>query len=123
MAVRIEGNWESWLEFFLRGVAETADEATSTATAIVRLKESHRQILQQGGLGPNHLKLLDLLFLRPLVNVSLVQARLDISDVTASRLINSLVSLGLVEEITGRKRNRIFRYNDYWRLFQPDNAP
>jgi Fic family protein len=122
MAVRIDGNWESWLEFFLRGVAETAEEATSTAAAIVRLKESHRQILQQGGLGPNHFKLLDLLFMRPLVNVSLVQDRLDISDVTATRLINSLVSLGLIEEITGRKRNRIFRYNDYWRLFQPDEA-
>ena len=70
MAVRQDGNWEGWLRFFLRGVAETAEEATATTEAIVHLQEEHRVLLQDEGLGLNGLKLLDLLFQRPLVNVN-----------------------------------------------------
>ncbi len=53
MAVRQEGDWEGWLQFFLRGVAETAEEATDTARAIVSLREDHQQLVYAGGLGTN----------------------------------------------------------------------
>lgn len=49
MAVRQDGNWEGWLRFFLRGVAETAEEATATTEAIVHLQEEHRVLLQDEG--------------------------------------------------------------------------
>ena len=121
MAVRTDGNWEAWLEFFLRGVAETAEEAAQTAAAIIHLKEAHRQLLHESRLGPNHQRLLDLLFLRPLVNVSLVEEKLGVTDVTANRAISALVNVGILEEITGRPRNRVFRYFDYWKLFLDSN--
>ena len=118
MAVRNEGDWEGWLRFFLRGVAETAEEATETARTIIGLQEAHRARIQERGLGMNELRLLDLLYQRPLVNAGLVSERLGVNDVTANRLIQRLIGLELMDEITGRQRNRVYRYTPYWRLFQ-----
>ena len=73
MAVREAGDWEGWLRFFLRGLAETAAEATITARAIVQLQGEHRLLIQEQGLGVNGLRLLDLLFQRPLANIKLVE--------------------------------------------------
>jgi Fic family protein len=66
MSVRDDGNWEGWLKFFLRGVEETAKEATRTAKAMLHLRETHRALVDQHSLGQNSLRLLDLLFERPL---------------------------------------------------------
>ena len=117
-AIREDGNWGGWLRFFLRGVAETAEEATTTAEAIVGLREEHREFLQNEGLGLNGLRLLDLLFRRPLINVNLVKDRLDVAFRTANDLVDRLVTLELLEEITGGQRNRVFRYTPYWRLLE-----
>jgi len=122
-AVHDEGDWEGWLRFFLRGVAETAEEAIATARAIVGLREQHRQLLLDHGFGHNELRVLDLLLRRPLVNVRLVQDELGIVDMTASRLIERVVRLGLLNEITGRRRNRVFRYGPYWELFREPEPP
>ncbi|MGI8975727.1 MAG: Fic family protein [Thermomicrobiales bacterium] len=121
MAVRQEGDWEGWLQFFLRGVAETAEEATDTARAIVHLREEHYGLLRNRGAGANEVRLLDLLFQRPLVNVALVRQLLGVTNVTATRLVDQLAGDGLLDEITGKKRNRVFRYTPYWRLFQDEN--
>ena len=117
MAVRNDGNWESWIDFFLQGVAETAEEATMVATRIVKMKEDHRLLLQDRGYPANAQKLLDLLYQRPLVNARLVSSILPITEVTATNAINNLVSENLLVEITGRTRNRVFRYEPYWKLF------
>lgn len=118
MAVRTDGNWEAWTTFFLRGIAETAEEATTAAEQIVRLQDEHRTLIQEAGLGMNGLRMLDLLFQRPLFNVNLVRDRLDVAYNTASRLIEQAVALGIVEEATGARRFRIFRYTPYWLLLE-----
>lgn len=120
MAIRNSGDWESWLRFFLTGVAQTAEEATSTARAILELREEHRHRIQEQTTGVNGLRLLDVLFERPLVHVNLVKDRLGISFVTANRLVEQLEGLCVVEEITGRKRDRIFSYAPYVALFQDE---
>ncbi len=120
MAVRDDGNWEGWLRFFLRGVAETAEEATFNARAIVRMREEHRARIQGHGHGANEHRLLDLLFQRPLVNIALVATHLDVTGVTASRIVEHLTAIGLLDEISGRQRNRVYRYTPYWRVFQND---
>jgi Fic family protein len=119
MAVREEGDWEGWLTFFLRGVAETSADATKTAKQIVSLRESHRARIQEA-LSPNGLRLLDLLFRRPMVNIALIQERLTLSFVTAAKMIEGLAELGIVEEITGARRNRVYRYSPYLALFADD---
>lgn len=121
MAVRQEGDWEGWLQFFLSGVAETAEEATNTARAIVSLREDHQQLVYASGLGTNGALLLDFLCRRPLVNSALIADQLGINFTTANRLIGHFERTGLLDEITGRKRNRVFGYTPYWRLFQDEN--
>jgi Fic family protein len=117
MAVRNDGDWESWIRFFLTGVAETAAEATGTARTIVQLRDAHRARVQDDGLGLNGLRLVDLLFERPLVNVNLVKTTLDVSFVTANKLVERFAVVGLVDEVTGGRRNRVFRYTPYLSLF------
>ncbi len=119
-AIREEGEWEDWLRFFLVGVSETAEEATATAGAIMLLRDDHRRVVQEANLGVHGLRLADLLFESPLVNVNFVKAELDVSFVTANRLIERFTEVGILVEVTGRRRNRLFRYAPYLALFTDD---
>jgi Fic family protein len=121
-AIREHGDWEGWLRYFLRGVAETAEGAAATARSIVQLRETHRSLIQEEGLGMHGLRLLDLLFHSPVVNVRFVQRRLDIAYVTANKMLSRLESLGIVEETTGGERSRRFRYSPYMRLFESQDT-
>jgi Fic family protein len=127
-AIHQSGDWEGWLTFFLRGVAETADEASRTASRILDLREEHRALVPRG-LGANGPRLLDLLFERPLLNVNLVKEVLGVSYFTANKLVDHFEQLGLLEETTGWQRNRRYRYAPYLALFEeqggdePDGAP
>jgi Fic family protein len=116
-AVRRRGDWEGWLKFFLRGVAQTAAEATTTAQRIFELREQHRAQVLHEQLGPNALKLLALLFASPIVNVNFVSSGIGVTFATANKLIGRFEDLGLVREITGQRRSRRFRYEPYLRLF------
>lgn len=118
MAVRVSGDWEGWLRFFLDGVAATADEATIKVHAIIQMREAHRALIQGHGAGIRELSLLDFLFQRPLVNVGLIVDTMNVAPMTANRMLGRLVDLGLIDEITGWQRNRVFRYTPYWELFQ-----
>ncbi|SRR5713226_5815039 len=118
MAVREGGDWEGWLRFFLRGTAEAAEEATGTAVAIVNMREKHRSLVQEKGLSTRGLRLLDLLFQRPILDVNLVKQNLEVTFVTAGRLVDQLRAMRLLKETTGQKRNRRYRYEPYLALFQ-----
>jgi Fic family protein len=123
MAVRHEGDWESWLTFFVRGIAETAEEATQNARAIVAMRERQRGRLLETAASTNALRLLDLLYQQPLVDVNLVSHELDVSFATANKLVDQLEQLTFVREITGRKRDRLFRFQPYLELFEGDERP
>ncbi|HEU4598878.1 MAG TPA: Fic family protein [Solirubrobacterales bacterium] len=116
MAVRLEGDWEGWIRFFLRGVIQTAQEATETAEKLFELRELHRKTILDN-LGQNGLLLLSHLFQRPLVNINLVASMLGSTFPTASRLVGGFEDLGLLREITGQKRSRVYRYEPYLALF------
>ncbi len=119
-AIREDGDWEGWLLFFLTGVQETAEEAVGTARAIVELRERHQSRAADVA-GVNGVKSLDVLFQRPLVNVNLLADALDVTFATANRVIDALQAAGMVVEVTGGRRNRVFRYTPYLDLFsEPD---
>jgi Fic family protein len=119
-ATRNDGNWEGWLKFFLRGVFQVSQAATDTARAILDLREAHRQaIAQKMGGSTNGLRLLELLFEQPIINIRLVERHLDCSYVTAGKLVDQFVELKLLREITGGQRNRLYRYEPYLTLFEP----
>ena len=116
MAVRLVGDWEGWMRFFLRGVAETAAEAASTAEQIFELRERHRTLVMEET-GANGLRLLSALFQRPLVNVNYVVRVVEVTFPTANRLVSRFEELGLLREVTGQRRGRLFRYEPYLKLF------
>lgn len=124
MAVRVDGDWEGWLKFFLRGVGETAEEATATARAIIELRERHRALIQKNGLGVNSFRLLDLMFHRPILNVGLVRDELNVAFQTANVMVEQLEKLGLLRETTGAQRNRRYAYTPYLEIFaEPSDLP
>lgn len=122
-AVRSDGDWEGWLRFFLRGAATTATEATETAERIFELRERHRTEILERGLSTNGIQLLALLFRQPLVNVNRVKDALGISFATANKLVARFEDDGLLREVTGQRRGRVFRYDPYLRLFDDDIPP
>lgn len=118
-AIRERGGWEAWVKFFLLGVEETADEAAATARRIIEMREAHRALVRARGFSPSTARLVDgRLFERPLVSVALVSTMLDVSFATANRVLRELASAGIVEEITGGQRSRVYRYAAYLALFE-----
>jgi Fic family protein len=119
-AVRDSGNWEGWLKFFLRGVYEVAQEAAATARKIVNLKEEHRQLVlnAMGRRSGNAIALLESLYFRPIFTVEHAEAITNLSYPNANTLIKDLSDIGLLQEITGQKRNRAFSYAPYLAVFR-----
>jgi Fic family protein len=118
-AVRDRGDWERWLGFFLRGVAEVSAEATETARRILIMREEHRAAITTnlGRAAGNGHRVLESLFDRPIVSVADVQATNQTTYAAANQLVARLTELGILEEMTGYTRNRRFRYGPYVRLF------
>jgi len=123
-AIRDGADWEGWLEFFLRGVADVASDATTTARRILKLSDEHRTLIHAntGRAAGNALLLLETLFSTPYVSVSDVQHIIGLSYSNANSLVGQLCGLGILEEITGRRRYRMFRYKPYLDLFKEDQS-
>jgi Fic family protein len=118
MAIRNSGDWEGWLRFFLRGVYEVSKASTSTARLILEMREQHRLLITENlSNSSNGLKLLDYLFEKPMVSVRKAEQVMDVSYVTASSVIGNMEKAGLLVEITGQKRNKVYRYEPYIALF------
>jgi Fic family protein len=117
MAVRYEGDWEGWLRFFLTGVATVAREAEQTARRIVQLRETLRDAALAGGVSNNQLKLMDQLYEQPIINVKTAAETLSVSIPAANRMINDLLENEILVEVTGGRRNRLFRFAPYLDLF------
>lgn len=113
-AVRQTGDWEAWLDFFLEGVAQTARAAVDTAQRLLRLFEDDaRRIQTLGRAAANTLRIHQELRRRPLVGIDRLAATTGLSYPTAARAVEALTQLGIVREITGRKRERVFAYENY----------
>lgn len=114
LAVRTQGDWEGWLGFFLRGVQEVSLEATDTARRIIDLKSRLSEKIHAGRkAGLSALRLLDLSFAMPLLDVPLVVSKLALSRQSATHLVAYLQTLGILHEITGKKRYRKFLFREY----------
>jgi cell filamentation protein, protein adenylyltransferase len=119
-AVRDNGDWEAWLDFFLRGVGEVSREAAQTAAAILRVREECRAQIsdRMGRAAANGNRILERLFEHPIIVVATVREWLGVTPAGANALVNRLVEAGVLREITGYARNRRFRFDPYLRLFE-----
>ena len=122
-AIRTKGDWEGWLRFFLTGVATTASDAVRVAGELSALTEEHRRISTSQNLGKYGWPLLDLLVEQPIVTIKHVCAQLGATPSTAGRLLDRLVALGIVDELTGQRRNRVYRYSPFLDILVDDAEP
>jgi Fic family protein len=120
MAVSLESKIEQWLKFFIVGIIETARTAIETFARIVALRDKLEKevIVSLGKRLPNAKSLLTYLYSKPVVTVADVMHSLDITKQTANVLIKNFSDLGILKEQTGYKRNRIFVFEEYLRLFE-----
>lgn len=102
------GDWLSWLGFFLQGVTTQAQDAMERATRLLALWQRYRQDLQQEGVSARVLLLVDDLFARPAITVASARERLGVTDRAARQIIGKLEDAGIVAEMTGKQRNRVY---------------
>jgi cell filamentation protein, protein adenylyltransferase len=122
--VRQTGDWEAWLEFFATGVQETAAGAVQTAQRLIRLFARDREKIQQiGRLAGSALRIHDALQRRPLSTAAALRLATDLSVPTVIRALDALVRLGLVREVTGRQRDRVYSYAPYMRILNEGTVP
>jgi Fic family protein len=115
--VRTHGDWESWLEFFLEGVQLTAEQAIVTARQILALFEEDTRRIQGLGRASNAaLRVHALLQRRALISVPKAAQELGLSEPTIQSAVNHLSGLGIVNEITGKRRRRVYSYAAYLRV-------
>ena len=118
--VRSKNDMTQWLKYFLAGVAETAENATQTLSAILELKARLESSLTQayGKRAANAALLLNALFKKPVLHVSEAQKLLGVSYKAANDLVSEFMQNGILKEMTGQSRNRMFVFDEYLKLFQ-----
>jgi Fic family protein len=121
-ATRDTGDWESWLAFFLKGVIEVSKEAADTARRILALREVHRTMIADrlGRAAGNGHRVLETLYKRPIVSVNEVRGLIGTTYPAANQLVDRMAQIGILTEMTGQVRNRLFQYAPYIRLFNEE---
>ena len=112
--IRTNGDWESWVSFFLEGVVNAAKEAERGIVAIASLVAAERRrLLESPKSGPATYRLFEMLPTMPRFNIERARQMLNTSFPTASAAVNQLVELAIVKEQTGQKKNRSYSYQGY----------
>jgi len=112
--VRTTGDWEAWLEFFADAVIATATQAVETAQALLALsKEDANKIQILGRAAASARQVLRLLMESPIASSGQLVVNTGISPATINKTLVHLEHLGIIREITGRKRNRLFAYKKF----------
>jgi len=123
-AVRLRGDWLGWLRFFLEGVEQTAQQAADTAGRILKLfDEAYRRIEDLGRKAWSARRVLDLLRQHPITTIPNATAQLNLTAPTIRSAVESLETLGIVREISGKQRDRIYVYDRYVRILEQDTEP
>ena len=120
MNVRFDGDWESWIKFFLKGVIFTADEATASAKSILYLQQHYTNLIgkQERGKG-KYIELFNKLFENPLITKKEVAAMLDVSAATAGSIVESFVELGILQDASPNKqRYKKYIFGEYFEILR-----
>ena len=115
MKVRLNGNWEDWIKFFLKGVKEVSDEASLSAREIIKLKEHLIKMLIEKKIGSGYaVGLIELIFSIPIVTSAEIQGKLGIkSKDTVNSLLKRFAELNILQEVSGKKRYKRYMFSKY----------
>lgn len=116
-SVRLTGDWETWLQFFLTGVVETANQAAQTAKSLMALAATDEKRVQAiGKAAGSALRVHRLLQRQPILSIADASKKLNLSTPTVTGALGHLQKLGIVQEATGRKYRRHFTYAEYLKI-------
>lgn len=118
--VRTHNDIDRWFRFFLVGVIETADKATNGLREILRLKQDclEQRIPHTGIRSASGPRLLEYLFQQPVVNAEMTAAAIDQTLASAYKLIAAFERVGILREVTGNKWGRVYRFDEYFKVFE-----
>lgn len=120
LAVSRDDAWEEWLTFFLRGISRQAEEAFCRASELLDLRDTYRERYRDGANSVSHLAME--LFGKPYLTVNEASDLLDVTYGAANNAVGHLEDEGVVEEITGQRRNRVFRAKEVFDVIQKPAA-
>ncbi len=122
--VRETGDWEEWLQFFLKGVIETANQAVAAAQSILKLfADNQQKIANFGKASASTLAVYQFLQKFPISNAKKVAQQCGISLPTTNKSLKHLLDLSIIKEITGKSRNKLYVYQDYLDILNEGSMP
>ena len=123
--LRTAASWQAWVAFFLEGVAQSATDSAEAVRRFAAMRERHRAAIAAnlGHAVARGLRVLDCLFDQPDVTVADIRGITGTTYAAANQLASRFAALGILEESTGQRRNRLFRYGPYLRLFDSVAPP
>jgi Fic family protein len=122
--VRTRGDWEAWLDFFLIGVRDTADQAANAARRILILfEQDQRKIESLGRPAASVLRVFQHMQRNPIVAIPTTAKKIGISAPTVAKSLGHMIELGILHEVTGRERHRLFVYDKYLAILNEGTEP
>jgi len=119
--VRLQGDWEAWIEFFLDGIYITASRAVVTARKVNELFAQHVMVIEElGRVRFSALRIFEILKKLPQVSVPALVQAFDFHPATARQSLEALAAAGILKEITGKKRDRVYVYQEYLALLEEE---
>lgn len=122
LSVSQRGTWDEWLEFFLNAIRSESQDAVRRGTALLEMRQQQRARIGRTRAAPTLLAALDVLVRSPIQTVASLQQALGVSTRTAQQTIARLRALGLIEESTGQRRNRVFVARAILELLEADTV-
>lgn len=118
MNVRNKNDLKQWFKFFLVGIIETAKNGIETFDAVLKLKKEAEEKIQKTNNRSHHLlNIMEFLYQKPIVNVIKIVSLTNVSQPTAYKILEELVSMNILKEITGGKRGKVYIFENYIKLF------
>jgi len=118
LAVSQRAAWEEWLLYFLEGVRQQALDAVDRISRLQALRTQYQARFQTRRAPARLLRAVDLLFAQPVLTARQVEAALGINFPGAQRLIDQFIQADLLREITGGRRNRVYRADEILAIIQ-----
>ena len=123
MEIRTKGDWEGWIRFFLKCVHQSAQNGVVTAQRLFEINSTdYKKIIDHKGITIFAVRLFNLLPEHPMITLPSVMKLLDTTKPTASKAIDILCRTGVLHEITGKRRDRVYAYKSYLNTLAEDTA-
>ena len=121
MEVRMKGNFEQWIKFFLWAAYESAEDAIKTIDELVKLHDKNYEVVKKTGRSAKTVtKVFHYLESSPIIDIKKTSAELELSFNAVSNAVNKLIELGILKQTENIQRNRVFAYEEYLGILRKD---